>query len=473
MRAADRGLSGERPRPVRGNDKLDLAVIHLTFEGIQTFGGGVATVTRGHLGAMPRLKEELAREGVSLTPYFAEIAYAKGHARRDPQFQKHAEEQIARMGGRFEYLVNFTQGYLPSAPWGVADIGDIENWKACSASGAAVALNIARGHQVAVAYCHDSLFALAPIYATLQSDAVGVDLTAIYVIHATALTHELPLPNPQRLMVESASIHWAKVTPKAKLGYISKFMSHHIVEDYGARPESLVPTGNGINPTDPFFRLRDRNQIVDKLRQYNIPTDRPLVFSWGRSVAYKKYDIVLEAAAKLKGKVHPVITVSPEYPELVELAKRLGLDASLIFAFDPELVACVLQWEKTIAAASLAYREPFGLTPIEIRMHGRRRGALVVVSDTGGLVEQVRDGVDGFVTKQDDPDDVARVFQHILNMSEAQKDNIRKAGLQTVLDRYTWSSQILTTLSAVLPEMAESAGKVRNRLSRETLAELR
>ncbi len=473
MRATERAFQAERPQPAGGSARLDLAVIHLTFEGIQTFGGGVATVTRGHLAAMPKLKEELAKEGISLTPYFAEIAYAKSHERRDPKFQQYAEEQIAKMGGRFEYLVNFSQGYLPSAPWGVADIGDIENWKACSASGAAVALNMARRHQVAVAYCHDSLFALAPMYATLQEDACGVDLTGIYVIHATALTHELPLPNPQRLMVESAGIHWAKVTPKVKLGYISKFMSHHIIEDYGAKQENLVPTGNGINPTDPFFRLRDRNHIIDKLRQYNIPTDRPLVFSWGRSVAYKKYDIVLKAAAKLKGKVFPVIMVSPEYPELVELTKQLGLDARLIFAFDPELVACMLQWENTVAAASLAYREPFGLTPTEIRMQGRSRGALVVVSNTGGLVEQVRDGVDGFVTKQDDSDDVARVFQHILNMSAAQKDAIRKAGLQTVLDHYTWSSQILTTLSAVLPQITAATNKVRDRLSRETLAELR
>ncbi|MDA8189469.1 MAG: glycosyltransferase family 4 protein [Dehalococcoidales bacterium] len=468
---ARENVSGPKD-PVAGR-ALDLAVIHLTFEGIQTFGGGVATVTRGHLAALPKLKEELAREGINLTPYFAEIAYAREHERRDPQFQKHAEDEIARMGGQFAYLVNFTRGYLPSAPWGVADIGDIENWKASSASGAAVALNFARRHQVSVAYCHDSLFALAPIYATLQEEACGVDLTAIYVIHATALTHELPMPNPQRLMVESVSIHWSKVTPKVKLGYISKFMSHHIVEDYGAKPEHMVPTGNGINPTDPFFRLRDKSHIVDKLRQYQIPTDVPLVFSWGRAVAYKKYDVVLKAAARLKGKVFPVIMVSPEYPDLVDLKKQLGLDAGLIFAFDPELVACTLQWENTLAAASLAYREPFGLTPVEIRMHGRKRGALVVVSNTGGLVEQVRDGVDGFVTKQDDPDDVAQVLQRILSMSEGEKDAVRRAGLQTVLDHYTWSSQILTTLSAVLPQLAGPAGRVRDRLSRETLAALR
>ena len=55
-------VSGEE---LRGLDpaerKLDLAVIHLTFEGIQIFGGGVCTVTRGHLDALEKLKEKMTK----------------------------------------------------------------------------------------------------------------------------------------------------------------------------------------------------------------------------------------------------------------------------------------------------------------------------------------------------------------------------------------------------------------------------
>jgi len=456
-----------------GKADLDLALIHLTFEGIQTFGGGVATVTRGHLGAMPRLKETLGEVNVRLTPYFLDIAYAKNHERRDLTFQQKAEEEVRKLGGRIEYLVNYSEGYLPKAPWGVPDLGSMENWKAASASGAAIALNIARGHDLSVVYCHDSLYALAPVYITLQDSAFGAKVIAVYVVHSTALTHEMPLPNPERLMVESLGVQWAKVKPNCKLGYISKFMSDHIVEDYGARRQDLVPTGNGINPSDPYFALRTRDHIVAKLKEYSIPIDRPLIFSWGRAVEYKRYDVTLKAAAKLKGKIHPVIMVSPYFEKLVNLNRSLGLNATLIFAFDPELVACMLQWENTEVAASLAYREPFGLTPVEIRMHARKSGPICVVSDTGGLVEQVRDGIDGFVTKQDDPDDVARVVNHILSMSEGEKDAIRRAGLQTVLNNYTWSSQILKTLSSLVPQVADLAGVVRDKLVREALATIR
>jgi len=455
----------------RGAD-FDLAVIHLTFEGIQTFGGGVATVVRGHLGALPRLQRELARRGIRLTPYFAEIAYAPDHERRDPGHQEEVEKAVASLGGEVQYLVNFTRGRLPKAAWGVGDLGELENWKAASASGAAVALNWARRHQRAVIYAHDSLFALAPVYASLQAPAYGADITAIYVVHATALIHEMPLPNPQRLMVESAAVHWAKVTPLVKLGCISRFMARHLKEDYGAHEEHLVPAGNGINPLDPFFRLRNRDEIAAKLGEYGIPLDRPLLFSWGRAVEYKRFDVVLQAAARLEGRVHPVVMVTPRYERLVELRNELGIEASLVFAFDPELVACLLQWENTVAAASLALNEPFGLTPAETRVHARRQGALMVVSDTGGLVEQVEDGVDGFVTRQDDPDDVARTVARILEMGEGEKQRIRRAGLERVLREYTWSSQILRTLAAVVPEIAAVAEEVKEAImseERETL----
>ena len=460
----------ERPAGRRGD--LDLAVVHLTFEGIQTFGGGVATVTRGHLGTLPRLQEELRREGISLTPYFCEIAYAREHERRDPAYQRQAEEAIARMGGRLEYLLNFSQGELPRASWGVGDLGGLENWKVACASGAATALNLARYHDLTIVYAHDSLYALAPVYLAVQQEAAGVNARSVYVMHSTALLHEMPLPNPERLMVESVGVQWAKVSPNVRVGYISRFMADHVRLEYGAHHDTMVPTGNGINPADPFFRLRSRDEIVAKLRQYNIPTDRPLVFSWGRAVEYKRFDLVLEATARLRGKAHPVVMVTPAWDKLVALDRRLGTGATLIFAFDPELVASMLQWERTYVAASLARREPGGLTPMEVRVLARREGPLMVVSDTGGLVEQVEDGVDGFVAKQDDVEDTAKTFERVLDLPGEERERIRRHGLETVLQNYTWSSQILKTLAALVPEVARVEDKVRAELVSEAMGRL-
>lgn len=460
-----------RKAGVHGQE-LDLAIVHLTFEGIQIYGGGVCTVTRGHLEALAGLQEKLRRRKIRLTPYFLEIAYAPDHPRRDPRYEAYARQKVAALGGEVAYLTNYSVGDEPFTKWGVKDLGPVENWKHACASGAALALNYARRHQAAVLYCHDCVYALASLYAALEADAYGADVRAVYVVHSTALTHELPLPNPDRLMAESVAMHWPKVSPRVRIGYISEFIRGHLVSDYGVRPEHTVPTGNGLNPDDPHFRLRSEEEIIAKLREYQIPLDKPLMVAWGRAVAYKRFDIVMKVAAELGDLVHAVVIVSPRSPELLALKEQLPVNMSLIFAFDAELVACLLQWKHTVAVPILAYLEPCGLTPMETRMQARRQGPLVITSDTGGLPEQIAHGVDGFVTRQDDVAHVAETVRKILAMSEAEKERMRKAGLERILHQYTWRSQVLTTLAALSPHVRMVAEEVRSECIAEELRAL-
>ena len=449
--------------------KLDLAVIHITFEGIQLYGGGVCTVTRGHLQALSTLKEHFRKNGIQITPYFAEIAYADDHPRRDKKFEEYAIKQIRQLGGDVAYLTNYSWGEEPFTTWGVADLGPVDKWKAACASAATVALNFAKKHQAAVIYCHDCVFALAALYSALQAEAFGADIRAVYVVHSTALTHELPLPNPDRLMAECAAIHWAKITPQVKIGYISEFIRGHLINDYGARLEDTIPTGNGLNPTDSHFRLRSEVEIIKKLNEYNIPLDKPLLFSWGRAVSYKRFDVVLKAAHQLKDSLYSVVMVAPHSDELLQLKKTLNLDMSLIFNFDAELTACMLQWKNTVVTLVLAYLEPCGLTPMEIRMHAREKGPILITSNTGGLPEQVTDGVDGFLSEQDNVENVVSVIKKILTLPETELQKIRECGLKKILDNYTWTSQIITTLAAVSPHIKLAAESVRQ----EVVGEIR
>jgi len=414
----------------------------------------VCTVTRGHLEALKSLQRHLKNFNVTLTPYFAEIGYAEDHPRRDKHYESYAVSSVKAMGGDVAYLTNYSWGEQPHTAWGEHDLGPVDKWKAACASAATVALNYARRHQAAVIYCHDCVFALTALYASLQANAFGADIRAIYVVHSTALTHELPLPNPDRLMAECVTIQWGKINPAVKIGYISEFIRGHLVQDYSARLSDTVPTGNGLNPADRYFRVRTRDEIVGKLKQYNIPLDKKLMFSWGRSVAYKRFDMVIKAGALLKTELHTVVMVSPASDDLKKLQQELHPNMSLIFAFDSELAACLLQWDNTAVTPVLAYLEPCGLTPMEIRMHARNSGPILVVSDTGGLPEQVDDGVDGFITRQDDVADVVKTIRNILAFSPEKRQQIRANGLKKILGQYTWTSQILKTLASVSPHIA-------------------
>ncbi len=456
-----------------GTRSGDLAVIHLTFEGIQTFGGGVCSVTRGHLAALAKLHDRLSDLGLHITPYFLEIGYRDDHPRRDGAYEKQALETVEAMGGEVKRLVNLTPGGVPKGAWGEADLGTVENWKAASASGAAEALNIARRHDAALVYCHDSLFSLAPLYMALQTEAFKADVVAILVAHSTGLTHEMPLPNPERLMVESAGMHWAKVSRRVRIGYISGFMKDHLQRDYGVHVEHLVPAGNGVNPFSPTFELRRHGALRDHLCVHGIPVDKPLLASWGRPVHYKRFDLVLEAGALLKDRVHTVLVLAEHSDEITRLNNGLGTDATVVSAFDPELVAALSQWPNTVAVAAVAENEPCGLIPMEVRMHARAGGAVMLVSDSGGLAEQVDNRKDGIKLSRPTGHSLAAAVDDLIDAPGSFKDDLRTSGFRKVLENYTWTSQILRTLGAVLPGMEPRLTAEREQIATEDAGALR
>src|SRR3990172_8856390 len=146
--------------------ELDLAAVHLTIEGIVAKGGGVCTVTRGHLASLPRVKAALARKGIKLTPYFVETDFGPTFSNYDPEFRDTARKQIREMGGDYMTLMNASpNGHPVSANWpgGEDFFGTADQIKLQSAGGASLARNIARDHQKTVVWCHDTFYIYTPI----------------------------------------------------------------------------------------------------------------------------------------------------------------------------------------------------------------------------------------------------------------------------------------------------------------------
>jgi glycosyltransferase involved in cell wall biosynthesis len=251
-------------------------------------------------------------------------------------------------------------------------------------------------------------------------------------------------------------MHWAKVSGTVRIGCVSDFMTAHLEKDYGVRPEHVVPAGNGVNPLSPTFRLREPTSMAELLRARGVPLDRPLLTSWGRPVPYKRFDLVLKAASLLGHRIHPVLVLAEESPQIEAMDQELGTSATVVCSFDPELVATLAQWPRTVAVAAVAENEPCGLIPMEVRMQARAGGAVMVVADSGGLGEQVHDWRDGVKLPELSPEALGSAVQALSEASDSTKEKLRENGFTRVLERYTWSSQILRTLGALLPGMRET-----------------
>lgn len=262
-----------------------------------------------------------------------------------------------------------------------------------------------------------------------------------------------------------------RTLPHVKIGDIGEYMRKLAMQDFELEEKDFVPCLNGIDPFQPVFRKRTEDEKVAKLKEYGIPLDRPIIMSWGRPEIWKGHHWVIEAGSNLCDVAATVIVSSPETEFLKQANIRTGNKCMLIFKFDPELVNSLLQWKNTKVAALVSKGEPFGMTVSEARLGARFGGPIVVVSDTGGMTPQVRDGIDGFHVKTGDPDDMVRVFKRVLNMSDADMAKLRREALDNLLKLYTWPTTILQTWSAVCPAIADVADKVEDavRIKREQI----
>lgn len=456
---------------------LDLAVVHLTIEGIAAAGGGVCTVTRGHLGSLPRVRKALAAEGIKLTPYFVETHFGPGYGHFDEAHLHKARKAIRAMGGEYYSVLNRSpDGHPVSCNWpgGENFFGTMEQIRLESAGAASIARSIGRNHEASVVYCHDTFFMFSPVYGTMQDNDPTVRW--LRVVHSTTLKHDEEPVDPEKIGAEFASFYWARQYPNVHIGAISTFISEHLVRDYAADPGRIVPTGNGVDPLDRKFRVRSEREILRTIQKYNgalagagrerhqVPLDKKLVFSFGRPVPYKRLGLTLEVMKHLPAEYHPVIVTLGEYAELEAQAEKLGRPATVLNAFDYDLCACLSQYAKTVAVPILAYDEPFGLIPAELRLLVRKSGGLLIVpSDGGGLAEQVTDGVDGLIVKEPGKDirRLAKCVQDIDQLGPRDRRRIRENGLKLVFTGgYTWSGRILETLGAVNAEVRRVGKKV-------------
>ena len=202
--------------------ELDLAIIHLTIEGIAASGGGVCTVTRGHLATLPRVKKALAKERIKLTPYFVETHFGPGYDNYDPDFLVHAKGEIEKMGGKFYSVLNSSPDGMPIScnwPGGEDFFGTIEQIKLESAGAASIARSIGRRHDASVVYCHDTFFMLSPVYGTLQDNDESMQW--LRVVHSTTLKHDKEPVDPGKIGAEFAGFYWARQFPNVHIGAIS------------------------------------------------------------------------------------------------------------------------------------------------------------------------------------------------------------------------------------------------------------
>lgn len=271
-------------------------------------------------------------------------------------------------------------------------------------------------------------------------------------IHATEYGRNNGLHNPLQQYI--SDVEWWLGYESWRVICCSQYMKSELQRIFQIPHNKLKVIPNGVYPEEFTTTTIQPEQIRFKYAA----SDEKILFYVGRIVREKGLDVLLEAMPRIlaaDSKVKLVIAgKGPCLDVLQHHAYQLGIYHRVYFTGYIDDNTRNALYQSANAAVFPSLYEPFGIVALE----GMAAGAPVVVSDTGGMSEIIRHGVNGLKAYMDNPvslaDNIIWILQH--------PDHARKMKVQAladVADLYDWrqiAGKTIRTYRQVLQEFQRS-----------------
>ncbi|WP_163103401.1 glycosyltransferase family 4 protein [Peribacillus alkalitolerans] len=185
----------------------------------------------------------------------------------------------------------------------------------------------------------------------------------------------------------------------------SEFMKNELMEIFSTPSDKLAVIANGVEKSD----------IIESVITNQEDKKAYSIFSWGRMVPEKGFDILIEATDHLKtANIDVKVVIAGRGPLLEtyrEMIQNRGLEHQIqLIGFIQDEVRDQLLHQCDLTIFPSTY-EPFGIVALEAMISGKP----VIVSETGGLKAIIQNGESGLLFKTGDPVDLAKKIEYIIN----------------------------------------------------------
>ncbi|MGE5830130.1 MAG: glycosyltransferase [Micromonosporaceae bacterium] len=431
------------------NQPID--VYFLSYDGISSLTCGVGTGSRNVARCMPRVANLLSdrydcRFHV-VTPHYS--ASMDGY---DGDLLDRTREIVATVGGQVLFHPDGTDGST--------QFGDVDQWRASSAGAAMVVLEQVRKAGVpALVLATDTPYAGVGECLTRGLDDPSVSIGTVWTAHSTIRNHPLPDAGGVRYQWERAGVT-ATADPRCLVGTINRFMRDHLIAEYGAEPDRMVPFANGLPLHEDLGPVEDATELM---RRLGIDEKRRYVMSCGRAERYKGFLELIRAFHTSQDDhdldllliLSDLTKQDPILDECSALVDAMGVRATIVrdFLSHPSLRALVGHPSiRVFAGSSLA--DSGTILPAEMRWWSEDIGPVIVLSDVDASKEAVRHGVDGYLADIHDPRDFGGAITAAVRLTDGERRTMLKAGRQFLFAEFDYASNIATCIASALDKFS-------------------
>lgn len=312
-------------------------------DGLVSLVTGVGVVVNAFIEGFNQIKERSSMlsgrdiEFICLAPFLDRnsVDYNK-------KIRETTEITCMSNNGRLVDIPTFSDGSSQKSIW-----GGPEQWKSASLSVASHLMTRQSDYDSMLLLAHDTIFSSIRKYIP-QLDK----LQMVWIPHSLGLVFNDEYTDLERLSIEKESITSISRAKNDLIGYIGETSREVLEKGYLVNPKKLVPLINGLYIDSNRFKFSETER-QENLRRWNIPVDKKIIFSWGRCVYQKGYDVLIPACKSFLEKnrdyhlvlLMPTETSTESYLEEIRpMVRNLPRNSvTAIYAFDGTLPYSLLR----------------------------------------------------------------------------------------------------------------------------------
>lgn len=238
------------------------------------------------------------------------------------------------------------------------------------------------------------------------------------------------------------------MTMGEKIIVISSHIKRHVMENYHVPEDKLVFIHRCVD-VDKFNPEKvTEERLTNIIEQYELPRDKKNILLIGRLTHWKGQELLIDALAKLKDRqdFHCIFTGDDQgrtqYTDgLHTKIKQYDMSDYYTFIRHTDDVPALMQACDIIVSASLE-PEAFG----RIAAEGEAMGKIVIASNIGGSLDNLKDGVTGRHFISGNADDLAAKITWALDLPESERKKMSHAAEIFIKENFTKEIMCAKTL---------------------------